>query len=88
VPAIDEPQRTDEYVPTLLQYAEVIAWLDERRKVWIGTSPTMAMPEHLKRAYADAIRRESLGRVAKAMQAAEDEAVGWDLSYTNPEDDH
>lgn len=55
----------DGYVPTLLEYAEVIAWLDEPDRM----DP---MPVRLHRAYDDAIRQASFGRVARAMQAAED----------------
>lgn len=62
----------DEYVPTLLQYAEVIVWLTGERTY--AEEAETPVPDHLKRAYDDAIRRESLGRVAKAMQAAEDDA--------------
>lgn len=58
-----------EYVPTLLEYAEVIAWLDEPDRM----DP---MPVRLHRAYDDAIRRASFGRVAKAMRAAEDAGLG------------
>jgi hypothetical protein len=81
MPAIDEPQRAVGYVPTLLDYAKVIVWLDERFRtaahfagVDLVDYEDMGVPEHIERAYADAIRRESLGRVAKAMQAAEDAA--------------
>jgi hypothetical protein len=62
------------YPPTLLQYAEVIAWLDEAYPdmAAINDFACRKVPEHLKAAFDDAIQREALGRVAKAMQAAED----------------
>jgi hypothetical protein len=59
----------DEYVPTLLQYAEVIAWLKEE----VRYCDRRAVPEHLTQAYDDPILRAAFGRVAKAMQMAEDE---------------
>lgn len=64
----DEQTSAEQYIPTLLEYAEVIAWLREEVR-YCDRNP---IPDHLKRAYDDAIRRESLGRIAKVMQVAED----------------
>lgn len=46
---------------TMLQYAQVIEWLDNNR----DCGP---VPDHLSAAYDDAIQRAALGRVAKAME--------------------
>lgn len=63
--AVSTTRSTDDgYVPTLLQYAEVIVWLDEQARA----DP---IPEYLKRAYDDAVQRESLDRVAKAMEVGD-----------------
>ena len=62
---------TDDYVPTLREYADVIDWLwterhDPVRNRRSGVS-TFDMPPDVRLAFNDALHRSALGRVARAM---------------------
>jgi hypothetical protein len=51
------------YVPSLLEYAQVIEWMEDH--------PTGdSLPEGLRAPFADALNRAALGRVAAAMSRA------------------
>lgn len=63
---MERAKASTQYVPTLGQYAEVIAWLTEQVDVDIDQ-----MPESMHRAYRDALHRAGLRRVAQAMAEAD-----------------
>lgn len=59
---------------TMLQYAQLIEWLDGQRE-------SRPVPDHLKAVYDDAIQRAALGRVAKAMEEAYEKYEAFDAAY-------
>lgn len=68
---------TDEYIPTLGEYAEIIEWL---------ANDNGPMPLRMRRAYIDALERAAMRRFAHSMADAEDAAryvwYGYDLDYS------
>lgn len=67
---------TDDYIPTLGEYAEIIERLTQY--------PNLPVPEHMQRAYQDARRRADLRRFARMMDDMLD-AAEFSLGYRPPE---
>lgn len=67
---------TNEYIPTLGEYAAVIDWLVNR--------PSEELPQTMRKAYNDALERAEMRRFARSMEDMLD-ATEYTLGYRPPE---
>lgn len=67
---------TDEYIPTIGEYAEIIKWLVDY--------PGQELPQHMLKAYNDALERAEMRRFARSMEDMAD-AAEFTLGYRPPE---